>query len=259
MLQREKMAVEELRGYDASVEKALDSIGARDRLPQSGLIILKPNLTNADPPPVTTNVRTVEAVLRYCRKCSQADIAIGEGCGSGITADAFAANGYKELAATYGVCLIDFNEEADVKLSREDARTWKELYMPCVALDAFLISVPVLKDHCFTETTIAMKNMFGLVPAPRYRGSWNKSALHQPSSHWSVFDVCLYKKPDMCVVDCSPALTGMHLSGVPKDFGVILAGFDPVAVDAKGSRMLGHDPSSIEYLTMSDGVLGWID
>jgi uncharacterized protein (DUF362 family) len=50
----------------------------------------------------------------------------------------------------------------------------------------------------------------------------------------------------------------MHLSGVPKDFGVILAGFDPVAVDARGSAMLGHDPRSIEYLTLSDGVHGWI-
>ena len=66
-LAREKVAVEELAGHAASVERALDSIDARDRLPQTGMIILKPNLTNADPPPVTTDSRTVRAVLEYCR------------------------------------------------------------------------------------------------------------------------------------------------------------------------------------------------
>ena len=40
--------------YAGSIAKALDLIGAKDRLPQSGLIIIKPNLTNADKPPVTT-------------------------------------------------------------------------------------------------------------------------------------------------------------------------------------------------------------
>ncbi len=257
-LPKEKVAAEELTDYPGTVERALDSIGARERLPQSGLIILKPNLTNADAPPVTTRVDTVRAVVEYCRKHSQASLAIGEGCGSGETRDTFRANGYEVLAREHDLPLMDFNSEEDVLLASPAARTWNELYMPKVALDAFVISIPVLKDHCFTETTIAMKNMFGLVPAPRYRGSWNKSALHSPSSHWSVFDVCLYKKPDLCVVDCCPALTGMHLAGTPKDFGVILAGFDCVAVDARGSSMLGHDPGSIEYLALSDGVHGWI-
>jgi uncharacterized protein (DUF362 family) len=72
-------------------------------------------------------------------------------------------------------------------------------------------------------------------------------------------DVCLYKKPDLCVVDASVALAGMHLSGVEKKLGVILAGFDAVAVDAAGSRLMGHDPMEIEYLTLADGRLGSLE
>ena len=94
--------------YATSVAQALDAIGAADRLPQDGLIILKPNLTNADPPPVTTPVGIVEAVLQYCRKCTDAEIAVGEGCGSGVTADAYEANGYVEMAARHGIRLLDF-------------------------------------------------------------------------------------------------------------------------------------------------------
>ncbi len=140
-----------------SIPKALILIGAPDRLPADGLIIIKPNLTNVDKPPVTTDVAAAKAVYRYCRTHTGVEIAIGEGCGSGVTQDAFEANGYAELARKYGIRLIDFNREPAVKLERPDALQLKEFYLPEVARDAFIVSLPVLKDHSFTRTTIAMK------------------------------------------------------------------------------------------------------
>ena len=245
--------------YEASIAKALDLIKAAGKLPQTGLIIIKPNLTNADPPPVTTNVKAAEAVYKYCRSHSKAEIAVGEGCGDGITADTFKANGYTDLTAKYGIRLIDFNEEKAVVFKRKDVFQLKQLYIPEIIKDAFIISLPVLKDHCFTVTTIAMKNMFGIAPAPFYRGSWNKSKLHTPSTHKSVVDICLYKKPDLCVVDASVALVGTHLSGKARNLGLILASFDPVAVDAIGSYLLGHNPKKVKYLTLANGLLGSLD
>lgn len=49
--------------HGRSIAKAQDLIGANERLARNGLIIIKPNLTNADGPPVTTPVAAVEAVL----------------------------------------------------------------------------------------------------------------------------------------------------------------------------------------------------
>jgi len=242
--------------YETSVAKALDLIEAAGKLPQTGLIIIKPNLTNADPPPVTTNVKAVEAAYMYCKSHSKAEIAIGEGCGSGTTIDSFRANGYTRLAEKYGIRLIDFNEEKALVLKNKDALQLKQLYIPEIVKDAFIISLPVLKDHCFTVTTVAMKNMFGIAPAPFYRGSWNKSKLHSPSTHKSVVDMCLYKKPGLCIVDASVALSGMHLSGKARNLGLILASFDPVAVDAVGSELLGHNPKRVQYLTLADRILG---
>lgn len=245
--------------YPSSIAKALDLIGAAGKLPQRGLVIIKPNLTTSDKPPTTTSAAAAEAVYRYCSSHCKAQIAIGEGCGSGTTRDAFEANGYVELARKYGIRLIDFNEAPSVTLRRTDALQLKELHVAKVAADAFIISLPVLKDHCFTTTTIAMKNMFGLASAPYYRGSYNKSKLHSSSVHKSVFDVCLYKRPDLCVVDASVAMTGNHLSGESRKLDLILASFDPVAVDAVGSRLLGHDPQRIEYLALANGILGDMD
>jgi uncharacterized protein (DUF362 family) len=245
--------------YTTSVAKALDLIGAGEKLPRNGLIIIKPNLTNAAPPPVTTPVAAAEALYLYCRQHTGAEIAIGEGCGSGRTQDTFEANGYAAMARRNGLRLIDFNEVPAVTVRRDDALQLKEFHLPEVAADAFVISLPVLKDHSFTGTTIAMKNMFGLAPAPFYRGSWNKSGLHSPSTDKSVVDVCLYKRPGLCVVDAVVALVGMHLSGTPKRLGLILVSLDCVAVDAVGSRLLDHDPRDLEYLTLATGRLGDMD
>jgi len=245
--------------YQGSVTMALDLVGAGDRLKEQDLVIIKPNLTNAKPPPVTTNVGAAEAVYKYCRAHCSGDVVIGEGCGDGVTADTFEANGYADLARKYGVELIDFNTAPAVTLTRDYALQLKEFHIPEIAVEAFIISLPVLKDHSFTKSTISMKNMFGLAPAPYYQGSWNKSKLHSPSTHKSVFDVCLYKRPDLCVVDASVALSGMHLSGKENRLGVILAGSDAVAVDAVGSRLLGHNPRKIEYLRLANGVLGDMD
>lgn len=242
--------------YTRSIRRALDLIDVGARLPQRGLIIIKPNLTNFSPPPVTTSVAAVEAVYLYCKSLTKAEIAIGEGCGSGWTDDVYAALGYTHMAEKYGVKLIDFNEAETVLLEDKEALQLKQFHMPRMAQEAFIISLPVLKDHSFTKTTIAMKNMFGLAPGKFYAGGWNKSKLHTPSTDKSVVDICRYKKPDLSVVDASVALTGMHLSGRKKKIGLILAGFDPVAVDTIGTELLGHDPRRLPYLTLADGLLG---
>lgn len=250
------VAVVEFKDYAQSVPVALELAVAEKILPKTGTIILKPNLTNSSPPPVTTPVKMVEAVYNYCIRHTKAKIIIGEGCGQGNTFDVFETLGYTKLAKKYNIELVDFNEADAVLLENKNALQLKQLYLPKVVLDAFIISIPVLKDHSFTGTTVAMKNMFGFAPGKFYKGNWNKSKLHNPSTDKSVVDICMYKKPGFCIVDASVALAGMHLSGTEKKTGKIIAGADCVAVDSVASAMLGHKPQNLEYLVMADGLLG---
>jgi uncharacterized protein (DUF362 family) len=83
--------------------------------------------------------------------------------------------------------------------------------------------------------------------------------VHSPSTDKSVVDICRYKKPNLSIVDTSVALTGMHLAGTPKKLGLILASFDPVAVDTVATALLGHNPKNLPYLTFSKGLLGTMD
>ncbi len=242
--------------YQSSISRALDLINAPATLPKEGLIIIKPNLTNSSPPPVTTSVNAAEALYNYCKARTKARIVIADGCGSGTTPQVFKTLGYTDLADRYDLELIDLNDAETITLKNDNAHQLKEFHMPRIVQHAFVISLPVLKDHSFTKTTIAMKNMFGIAPGRFYCGSWNKSKLHSPSTDKSVVDICLYKKPDLSVVDATIALEGMHLSGRHKKLGLILAGFDPVAVDTVGSKLLGHDPNKMPYLTLSQGLHG---
>ena len=254
-----RVATVKFTDYRSSIAKALDLVGAADQLPQQGLIIIKPNLTNSSPPPVTTSVEAAEAVYDYCKARTKAEIAIGDGCGSGVTAKVFAALGYTAFSEKRGIRLIDFNDGETILLKDKNALQLKQFHMPTVVREGFVISLPVLKDHSFTGTTIAMKNMFGIAPGKFYSGGWNKAKLHSPSTDKSVVDICRYKKPDLSVVDASVALSGMHLSGTPNKLGLILASFDPVAVDTIGSKLMGHDPKNLPYLTLSDNLHGQME
>jgi len=122
--------------YPAGVAAALDAIGAADRLPRRGLVIVKPNLTNADAPPVTTPPAAAEAVWRYCRDRCGAEVVIGEGCGSGTTEEVFAATGYAKLARREGIRLIDFNAAPAAAVSRPDALQLETFHLPEVAREA---------------------------------------------------------------------------------------------------------------------------
>ncbi|GAG42540.1 unnamed protein product, partial [marine sediment metagenome] len=125
-----KVAKVKFIDYHRSVTKALDLIGAASGLPDKGLIIIKPNLTNADGPPVTTNVAAAEAVYKYCKAHCRAEIIIGDGCGNGTTEESYRANGYKKLAKKYGIRLIDFNQEKTVLVKNDDALQLKEFHIP---------------------------------------------------------------------------------------------------------------------------------
>ena len=242
--------------YSHSVSTALDLIAAPQLLPQHGLIVIKPNLTNTSAPPVTTDVRLAEALLLYCREHSAAQIIIAEGSGGCDTAQSYHANGYDDLAREHDVQLVDLNTAELVCLRRNDTLTRKKFYLAKLLLDAFVISAPVLKDHSMTTMTAALKNMFGIAPACHYKMVWNKAKLHWPSTHKSVVDVCLYKKPELSVIDASVAMIGQHLNGRPKKLGRILAGADPVATDATAAALLGHTPEKIKYLQLAHGRLG---
>lgn len=239
--------------YDASVAEALDRIGAAAVFAQQSRILLKPNLINADPHPVTTPAACCEALVRYIRSCSQARIVIAEGCGVPeiSTAEIFARLGYAALARRWNLDLVDLNTASLRKVTNPDGVRYTSLMLPDIALTHYLVSVPVLKAHSLADLTGAMKNMMGLLPPAHYGrgGAWRKAAFHD-DLHQSILDLNRCRPPDLSLMDASLGLATFHLGGPTCNppAARIIAGDDARAVDCRAASLLGLDWRRIPHL-----------
>lgn len=244
----------DFENYAQSVPKALDAVGAAAVFTRQKAILLKPNLVNLSPHPVTTPAKCCEAVVQYIRACSQAAIVIGEGCGepSVETTEIFQVLDYVELAQRYGIQLIDLNHAPLRKLRNPQCRVFSEMYLPEIAFTHYLVSIPVLKAHSFSVITGTLKNMMGLAPPAHYSdvgGHWRKSAFH-PRMHEAILDLNRYRTPDLTLLDASIGLAEYHLGGATCNPPVrkLVAGFDPVEVDRVAADLLGMDWRKISHL-----------
>ena len=244
----------EFTSYRQSVPQALDAVGAADALKEQTAVLIKPNLINASPFPITTAPECVEAVIEYVRSCSRAAIVVGEGCGDPDleTDELFDRLGYRELAARQGVELVDLNHAPLKKLKNKGCPVFPEMHLPEIALSHYLISLPVLNAHSFAEITGTLKNKIGLAP-PRYYsgrfGTWKKAVFHR-RMHQSISDLNRYRTPDLSLMDATIGMPEYHLGGARCDppVGKLLAGFDPLAVDRRSAELLGLRWQDIVHL-----------
>jgi len=240
--------------YASSVPAALDACGAGEFLAGQERVLLKPNLVNASPPPVTTPVALVEAVIQYVRAHSDADIVVAEGCGDACreTPEIFAALGYADMAARLGVALLDLNHAPLVKSENPACALFPELWLPEVALTHCLVSLPMLKAHSLAGMTGAIKNLMGLLPPKHYAGSggsWKKARFHARMQQ-SVRELAAHRLPDLSLMDASVGLADYHLGGATCEppVGLLLAGADARALDREAATLLGLDWRSLGHL-----------
>ena len=240
--------------YNESIPQALDALGARKIISRQTAILIKPNLVNASPHPVTTPPECCEAIIHYIRSCTDAPVIIGEGCGDSYleTHQVFDRLGYGDLSHRLGVKLVDLNREPLVRLQDKNCRIFKEMYLPEIAFTHFLISVPVLKAHSYSDITGTLKNMMGLAPPEHYSGpsgSWKKALFHN-HMHQSIVELNRYRTPDLSIMDATIGLADFHLGGshCSPPANKILAGFDPRELDREAATMLGYLWRDIPHL-----------
>lgn len=249
-----KISTQEFSSYRESITKVLDEIGAAEVLAKERQILIKPNLVNASPFPVTTPVACCEAIIEYIRTCSDAEIVVAEGCGDAVleTDQIFSRLGYEELVEKYNVSLLDLNHAPLAKKYNPNCRVFPDMMLPEIAFSHYIISVPVLKAHSLATITGALKNMMGFAPPQYYSGSygtWKKAVFHN-QMHQSIDDLCCYIQPDLSIVDASVGLADFHLGGNQCNPPVnkIIAGFDALEVDRKSALLLGIDWRDVPHL-----------
>ncbi len=247
--------------FEDTIPKLLDSLGVADTLARQTAILIKPNLVNMSPPPVTLPVCAARAIVDYCQQHSKAQVIIGEGTGEPdlTTWDVFREHGYEDLAKDKGVELIDLNGAELIELKDNECTVFPTFMMPKMIMNSFVISAATLKAHSLARVTLSMKNMIGVAPPAYYQrgGYWRKSAFHHQMQR-SIYELNRYRKPDFSFIDASIGLASHHLGGpaCAPPVRKLVAGFDPVAVDVCGAELLGVPWEQVGHIKMADSVLG---
>ncbi|MCC8167461.1 MAG: DUF362 domain-containing protein, partial [Planctomycetes bacterium] len=135
-------------------------------IPPGADIILKPNLVVAKPAAggATTHTEVVAGVIEFLLDAgiSATNITVAEGSWVGDdTGRAFAVTGMDAFPGRYGVALFDLKKDKSVPVD-----TPVGMIKVCrkVAEAGYIINLPVMKGHCQTRMTCAIKNMKGCIP-----------------------------------------------------------------------------------------------
>ncbi|MDH5559335.1 MAG: DUF362 domain-containing protein [Deltaproteobacteria bacterium] len=254
-----------LTNWKDAATKLLDAAGLFERIQSHNKILLKPNLVTNDPPPITTPPELIEAIILYLwQKGCKSEIIVADGTAmpSLSTKEVFRQLGYNRLSKDYGVILKDLDTEPLMLKKNPACKRWPEIYLPKIVFESFLISVPVLKAHSFSGVTLTMKNMMGLPPSKHYQrgGSWKKSAFHHRIEE-AIFDLNRHRSPDFTMMDATVGMKDAHLWGetLKPPPNLLLASYDPVAIDAYGAKILSRNWKDIGHIRKADGILGKIE
>ena len=224
----------------------LEARGVADRIPSGASVGLKPNLVVARPASggATTHPEMVKGVIEYLQSHGIRDITIMEGSWVGdSTRRAYKRCGYEDLAQKYGVGLID--------LKQDEVRTVDTPAGPvnvCArALDVdVLINLPVLKGHCQTVMTCALKNLKGCIPDSEKR-RFHSMGLHKP-----IAGLATALKTAFTLVDSICGDPGFEEGGSPEQTDRMYLGEDPVQLDVFGCELLGIPPSRVPYIGLAE-------
>ncbi len=224
-------------------------------LPQTGLaesidpgktVLIKPNLVVAKPSSsgATTDPELVGAVIEYLQDNGIKNITIAESAWVGeSTAKAFRVCGYEDISRRYGVSLVDLKKDRTVTLRSGHY----EIAVAETVLNAgYLVNMPVLKAHCQTKLTCALKNLKGCIPDGEKR-RFHTLGLHEPIARLNML-----LKTHFIIVDGIAGDLTFEEGGNPVEMNRIIAGYDPVLVDAYTARLIGYEPEEIPYIGLAE-------
>ena len=232
--------------YKAITIRLLEEADLASRIPSTDTRIgLKPNLVSASDPSygATTHTEVLAGIIEYLKARNFNNIIIAEGSWVGDkTSECFDVCNYHSLTQKYGVPLFDTQKDRSHTV---DCAGLKLKICDIVDKIDFLINVPVLKGHCQTRITCALKNMKGLIPNTEKR-HFHAMGLHKPIAHLSTGI-----HQDFIVIDHICGDLDFEDGGNPVVRNCVMAAVDPVLVDTYVCKLLHYRPKDVPYVPMA--------
>jgi len=234
---------------------AVNALGGIRKLVKKGdRVVIKPNMAWNRPPEMAANTNpwVVAALVEMCRGAGARWVKVMDHTISKDPRSCYQTSGIAQAAAQAGaqVAYVDRSRFVEVPIEDGYALTRWLFYDEFVSADLcdVLINVPVLKHHGTSRLSIGLKNVLGM--AGGERGDLHKQI------HRKIADLNRVVRADLTVMDAYRVMrlhgpTGGRLDDVDNSVeGArrIVAGVDPVAVDAYGAWMFGYKQGEIGFV-----------
>ncbi len=238
----------EVYGTDAHrmTKELMTAAGVAAMIPEGASIALKPNLVKAGEAQTgaTTHPEVLSGCIEYLQENGFSDICVIESSWIGErTQRSVKACGYDKVCDRYGVSFHDLKTD-DVRSTRTPLRP---IDISVKALDTdFLIDLPVLKGHCQTAITCALKNLKGCIPDHEKR-RFHTEGLHEPIAALASALI-----PSLVIVDSICGDLYFEEGGNPVQTNRMMLGTDAVQIDAYGCRLLGLKTEDVPYIGLAE-------
>ncbi|MCP4670230.1 MAG: DUF362 domain-containing protein [Desulfobacula sp.] len=239
---------------DIMFNKGIELMGGMKKFVKKGqTVLVKPNIGFNRTPEfgATTNPLLVKTIIEHCFGAGAKKVYVFDH--EAASAYGFAAKCYKnsgiETAAKQAGAIMapgdDYKYYQEVKIPGAKNLLTTDVHELLLETDVF-INVPVLKHHSYTHVTMAMKNLMGVV--------WDRMYYHGYGLDQCIAEFCLYKKPDLNVLDAYRVMkTHGPYGNSPEDVVIaknLLISKDIVAIDAAASLIFGIQPQKVDYITI---------
>ncbi len=228
------------------VKKAIDGLGGIGKFVKKGnTVLIKPNLAWARTPAqaANTNPQLLTGLIKLCQKAGASRITVlDHTCDNSNSA--FPINGAKDICNATKVRLISADKKfmyKRVNIPKGKILKSDDCAAEVLNADVF-INVPIAKVHGGATITASMKNMMGT--------NWDRQAWHTANLEQCIADYSTAVKPDLIILDAIRIMLtrGPKGPGETKDVGQVIAGTDPVAIDAYAATLLGKKPQEIGHI-----------
>lgn len=238
----------QIYGNDAKqmTKALLFAADIKRRIPKNASVALKPNLVvakSADSGAVT-HPGILEGLIEYMLENGISNISVIEGSWVGDdTVRACRVTGVDGVLKKYGIPFCDLKR--DKTKTTETAAGMLRICQKALDADV-LINLPVLKGHCQTVMTCALKNLKGCIPDAEKR-RYHALGLHKP-----IAALASVLRPALTLVDSICGDLNFEEGGTPVQTNRMLLGFDPVQMDAYCCGLMGISKDQVEYIGLSE-------
>ncbi len=223
--------------------KAIQALGGIQRFVQrDDKVAVKPNPCTPNRPEIasTTNPIVVETVVKMCLHAGAREVVVL----SHDSSRCFEGNGIMEAASRAGarvVAAVSRDLYQSVPVLRGRVVQNVEIIKDILDADVF-INMPIAKHHSQARVTLSMKNLMGI--------NWDRGYFHQNGLHQSIADLSTAVKADLIIMDANRILltNGPNGPGQTSEEKTVIAGNDPVAIDAYATKLFNRSPEDIGHI-----------